>query len=396
MGPTAGAAAVVQIHPTLNCNLACAHCYSTSSPQRREALDADRLARFLGPAQAEGYDAVGFSGGEPLVYRPLPRLLQAARGLGLMTSVTTNGLLLDEARLGAIAPHLSVLAISLDGVPASHDRMRCRPGAFERMREKLGLVRASGVPFGFIFTLTWGNLHELDWAAGFAAAEGASLLQVHPLESAGRAAETGLAPPDELELSFGFLEVARLQKQYAERLVIQYDVLDRDSVRCDPGRAYAVPTPDPADLAAAPLADFLSPIVVQADGWIVPLQYGFSTGLAIGRVGEADFRSQARAWLAGRYGEFLALARDVWDEMAQAPEHLPFSNWYARISAASHAPVPPRYGEGDQPKPQASRRRQRASAVNAGGGAAPASAAAPEMGAAISEAPKAKIAVSLE
>jgi len=340
MGPTAGAAAVVQIHPTLRCNLACAHCYSTSSPQRHEALAADDLVRFLGQVRAEGFDAVGFSGGEPLVYKPLPRLLESARGLGMLASVTTNGLLLDDARLGAIAPHLTLLAISLDGAPASHDAMRGRVGAFDRMRSRLAAVRATGIPFGFIFTLTYSNLHELDWAAEFAVAEGARLLQVHPLESAGRAVETRLTPPDDLELSFGFLEVARLQKHYGERLTIQYDVLDREAVQCDPSRAFAVATPDAAELAEGPLARFLSPIVVQADGWIVPLQYGFSTDFAIGRIGEGDFREQARAWLTGRYGAFLDLARDVWEEMADSPDHLPFSNWYARISSASHRGEP--------------------------------------------------------
>ncbi|MGZ8335557.1 MAG: radical SAM protein [Allosphingosinicella sp.] len=341
MGPTAGGAAVVQIHPTLRCNLACAHCYSTSSPQRREALDAGVLEQFLAEARAEGYDAVGFSGGEPLVYRPLPRLLQTARGLGLKVTVTTNGLLLDDARLGAIAPHLSLLAISLDGAPASHDRMRGRVGAFEQMQRRLGQVRAAGVPFGFIFTLTLANLHELGWAAEFAAAEGAALLQVHPLESAGRAIETRLEPPDELELSYAFLEVARLQKQYGERLAIQYDVLDRAAVRCDPGKAFAVAAPAAAELASAPLAHWLSSIVIQADGWIVPLQYGFSTDFAIGRVGAGDFRRQASGWLRDRYGPFLALARDVWDVMAESPAHLPFANWYARMSEASHRPNVP-------------------------------------------------------
>lgn len=347
LGPTAGAAALVQIHPTLNCNLACAHCYSTSSPQRREALDADRLERFLGEARAAGYEAVGFSGGEPLVYTPLPRILAAAHCLGLVTSVTTNGLLLDERRLGAIAPSLSLLAISLDGTPDSHDRMRGRAGAFESMRRRLGLVRAAGIPFGFIFTLTWSNLGELAWAADFAAAEGASLLQVHPLESAGRAAETGLRPPDNLELSYAFLEVARLQKQHGRRLDIQYDVLDRRAVRCDPGRAFAVAAPAPAELAdggalaGAPFASRLAPIVVQADGWIVPLQYGFSPRFAIARLDAGDFGEQAARWLQHGYAEFLALARDVWDEMEDAPAHLPFSNWYARISGASHRPSAP-------------------------------------------------------
>jgi MoaA/NifB/PqqE/SkfB family radical SAM enzyme len=63
------------------------------------------------------------------------------------------------------------------------------PRAFSTMAARLEGVRRSGIPFGFIFTLTQFNLHELEWVAGFALQQGARLLQIHPLEEAGRAAE---------------------------------------------------------------------------------------------------------------------------------------------------------------------------------------------------------------
>lgn len=335
LGSTAGAAAIIQIHPTLACNLACAHCYSTSGPQRKEALDPDALIALLPDTRIESYDAVGVSGGEPLMYPALPRLLERARALGYFTSVTTNALMLSEARLTELAPFLSLLAISLDGEPDAHDRMRGAPGAFARMKAKLDLVRASGVSFGFIFTLTWSNLHELSWAAAFAAHEGASLLQVHPLEAAGRAAESRLRPPDARELSFGFLEVARLQREYADRLVIQYDVLDRAVVRAAPARAFAGPPPAADAVRDIPLARLLSPIVVQADGRVVPLQYGFDPRFALGRIGEDAFAAMADRYRRGGYHRFLDLARGVWAEVGDAPEHLPFVNWYAAMTRAS-------------------------------------------------------------
>ncbi|HEX5263022.1 MAG TPA: radical SAM protein, partial [Phenylobacterium sp.] len=123
MGPTGDAIKVVQIHPTLRCNLRCQHCYSTSGPELTGGLAIEDLERLLGEIAAEGFNAVSVSGGEPLMYEPLPRLLRSAGALGLVTSVTTNGLLLTHRRLAEIAPHVGLLAVSVDGEPESHNRL---------------------------------------------------------------------------------------------------------------------------------------------------------------------------------------------------------------------------------------------------------------------------------
>lgn len=335
MGPTGELVNVIQIHPTRRCNLRCAHCYSTSGPEQHGELAVARLEELLEDAADEGYNAVGISGGEPLTYGPLPRLLESARRLRMLTTVTTNGLLLDAERVARLAPYLSVLAVSVDGVPASHDRLRGRPHALERTLARLACVRDSGVPFGFIFTLTLTNLDELAWVAALAVREGARLLQIHPLESVGRAREVGLQPPDDLELAYGFLEVARLQREYQGRLTIQYDVADRALIEREPCRAFAVPTPTAAPDDAVPLASLVSPLVVQDDGWVVPIQHGFATEHAIAHLERGRFRAQAAEWKRARYASFLDLSRRVWDELRQAPPHLPFTNWYAAITTRS-------------------------------------------------------------
>ena len=63
--------------------------------------------------------------------------------------------------------------------------MRGRPGAFERLLTGLPALRDSGIPFGFLITLTQFNAHHLERAAGFAREQGAAMLQVHPLQPTG-------------------------------------------------------------------------------------------------------------------------------------------------------------------------------------------------------------------
>ena len=50
------------------------------------------------------------------------------------------------------------------------------------------MIRASGVPFGLIFTLTQHNAASLDFVVRLAAEHGARSVQVHPLTLHGRAA----------------------------------------------------------------------------------------------------------------------------------------------------------------------------------------------------------------
>lgn len=333
-GPT-GELRVLQIHPTLRCNLRCTHCYSSSGPERTETLGPELLSAALTDARAEGYGIVGVSGGEPTLYRPLPGLLDHARSLGMATTVTTNGMLLDAPRLGRIAGRVDLLAISLDGVPASHARIRGSSRAFKDMAARLPAVRASGIPFGFIFTLTQTNLHELEWVAQFALEQGAKLLQIHPLEEAGRAAtELRGNRPDATEATWAHVEALRIQALAGERLRVQLDLVDRGRLRAEPARAFAAP---PIATAAAPLAHLLSPLVIEADGTVVPLQHGFPRSFALGDLHEARLSELAARWRDERYHVFQGLCTEVFDELS-TPARRPYTNWYEAVAGAARSP----------------------------------------------------------
>jgi hypothetical protein len=80
---------------TSQCNLACRPCYYRSRAGewgRKEAL-------ALVAEMAElGVSWLAIGGGEPLLWEPLPRVLDQARSLGIKTTVTTNGTLLRPLR----------------------------------------------------------------------------------------------------------------------------------------------------------------------------------------------------------------------------------------------------------------------------------------------------------
>jgi MoaA/NifB/PqqE/SkfB family radical SAM enzyme len=315
---------VIQLHPTRRCNLRCLHCYSDSGPDQRAELAPEILCGALDDAAAEGYGIASFSGGEPLLYGPLATVLDHAHACGLVTAVTSNGMLLTDRAIGRLAGRADLLAISLDGTPASHNRMRAHRRAFESMAKRLDAVRRSGIPFGFIFTLTQHNVDELDWVARFAREEGAGLLQVHPLEGVGRA-RTQLpgSEPDETESLFAHLEAVRLREESAEDLAIQVDIADVRHLVAEPERVFAGEAPS----EQGGLAQLISPLVVETDGTVTPLQYGFARRYSLGRLQDAPLCRMARSWRGRGLGEFRALCRDVHAELT-APGAPRFANWY--------------------------------------------------------------------
>jgi hypothetical protein len=100
-------------------------------------------------------------------------------------------------------------------------------------------------------------------------------LQIHPLEGTGRA-RTGLCgvQPDETESAFAYIEATRLQQILRGRLRLQLDLTDRTLLCAEPQRGFAeAPGAEPpACTAAVPI----SPLVVEPDGTVFPVQYGFA------------------------------------------------------------------------------------------------------------------------
>lgn len=336
MGPT-GRSRILQVHPTRRCNLRCLHCYSSSSPEARDEIPLALLQDAVSDAADCGYNVVSVSGGEPLLYRPLRPLLESAKASGMGTTVTTNGMLLDGRRLDRLDGVIDLLAISLDGEPTSHNRMRASERAFETMIGRLEALRERDIPFGFVFTLTQYNLHELEWVADFAIEQGARLLQIHPLEAVGRAdLDLEGACPDGVESSFAFLEVMRLREQLGDRLVLQLDISHRPSLERGPHRVYA----DAREQRSSALADLVSPLIIEPDATVVPLMYGFGRRFALGNLELQSLAAMAESWRRETLPRFRALCREVLAEPRALVGQNPFFNWYEAMRSASQRSAP--------------------------------------------------------
>jgi len=159
---------VLQWHITERCNLRCSHCYQGDRPAPELALDEllllldqyDRLLARLrrnGPVQGH----VTVTGGEPFLRRDCLTLLRAVAERGHTIAVLTNGTLIDDQlarELRAIGPLF--VQVSIDGTPATHDRIRGR-GNHARVACALALLRRHKLRTLVSFSAHRANYREL-------------------------------------------------------------------------------------------------------------------------------------------------------------------------------------------------------------------------------------------
>jgi hypothetical protein len=206
------------------------------------------------------------------------------------------------------------------------------------MQQGLAALRAEGVRFQLLCSVTADSLADLPWAAAYAAEQGAAALQIHPVEPAGRA--RGLprdAAPDETALK-AYLVAERLRQIWRGRLPIDIDVVDLLPCACDAG----APASCAPGAAAGDLPSVASPLVIEPTGLVVPMRYGFPRAFAIGNLHDAPLDVLADAWLVRHGRAFSALARAALAAAASGP--CPFGNPYEIIADAAaesvHYPSP--------------------------------------------------------
>ncbi len=244
----------------------------------------------------------------------------------MRTTVTTNGMLLTPARLEAIVPHLDALAVSVDGPPADHNRMRRQNGAFEHMQRHLGDLRATGLPFGFIFTLTRYNADQLGWLVQMAEDQGASTVQIHPLAQVGRARSLLRgSEPDGLELLAAAVEVERLRARHPG-IILQLDAAPKATICAN--RDVLVVGAD-EDLAK------LAPVLIVDDaGEVIPLAHDIDPSYRLGSLERGSLSDLARSWRVSTARRFSDLLSSAYEAVTHDPEAAA-TDWYAAVAEVS-------------------------------------------------------------
>lgn len=173
---------------TRACNLRCVHCYASAGaePLPNELSD-DESKRLLDDLRAFGVPAVLFSGGEPLMRPGVLELLRHAMSLGLACTLSTNGVLIDDAMADKLAElGLKYVGISLDGSRDVHDRLRGVRGAFDGSIAGINRCSARGLKTGVRFTVHALNEADLDQVFDVCDEHGVQRLCIYHLAYAGR------------------------------------------------------------------------------------------------------------------------------------------------------------------------------------------------------------------
>lgn len=108
---------------SLRCNMKCSYCAFWKEKQKEKELSKEEVFSFLDQCKDIGSVIYGVSGGEPLLRKDLPEILQYSKKIGLVNSLTTNGLLFEK-RLPEILPYLDHVGISLDALNEKHAKIR--------------------------------------------------------------------------------------------------------------------------------------------------------------------------------------------------------------------------------------------------------------------------------
>lgn len=149
---------------TMGCNMRCGHCGSSCTEPLADELTTQEALNLCDQITELGLKWVTLSGGEPLTREDVPILVEHLATSGVAVNIITNGWLLGKETAQKLKESgISTVAISIDGTPEIHDRIR-REGAFEHARNAFLIMKELAIYTGAVTTITKQNigiLHEL-------------------------------------------------------------------------------------------------------------------------------------------------------------------------------------------------------------------------------------------
>ena len=170
------------------CNLSCMHCYSASADRSYPGeLSTEEVYAVLDDLKAFRVPAVILSGGEPLLRPDIFDISRHAKKLGLYTALSSNGTKIDNSNIDEIdSIGYGYVGVSVDGLGATHDKIRGYEGCFEDAIAGLKLCRDRDLKVGLRFTMTEDNASDFEGILKFVEDENIDRFYFSHLNYAGR------------------------------------------------------------------------------------------------------------------------------------------------------------------------------------------------------------------
>ena len=151
----------VDIAVIAGCNAKCPFCFAaTLEEQEGSQLSLSEIQDIVRESVKLGAIAVEFIGGEPLMCRHLPEAIRFARTQNVLTSITTNGLLLTQKKIRELhEAGLNVVQISLDSADHhEHDASRGVPGCYAKIMQAIEWLKETDIELMLSTVATNDNL----------------------------------------------------------------------------------------------------------------------------------------------------------------------------------------------------------------------------------------------
>jgi len=137
---------VLQFHLTNACNMRCPHCYMSAGVKQEQELTTEEIYGVIKQFKSYGGEQITFTGGEVCMRKDLASIIQYAYSAGLRVEVLTNGTLWREKDIKNLAPYLSRVQISIDGVTEEENSRIRGKGNFEKALNTIETFLSYGVP----------------------------------------------------------------------------------------------------------------------------------------------------------------------------------------------------------------------------------------------------------
>ena len=143
---------------TYRCNARCGFCDIWERPSPYVTLE--NAHKNMQDLRRLGVKVIDFTGGEPLLHRQLPELLEMAQNMGFITTVTTNGLLYPK-QAEKLQGKIDMLHLSLDSPDKEeHDKGR-GVACYDFVMESIKVAKSLGERPDILFTVFEHNVAQI-------------------------------------------------------------------------------------------------------------------------------------------------------------------------------------------------------------------------------------------
>lgn len=133
----------LRISLTDNCNLRCFYCMPDEKyafAPAAKLMQPDEIETIAKLFVAHGVKKIRLTGGEPLVRKDAPAIIDKLGKLGIELAITTNGVRVNEMMDNLMSAQVKTINISLDTLDAEKFKKITRRDLFQKVRDNINLL----------------------------------------------------------------------------------------------------------------------------------------------------------------------------------------------------------------------------------------------------------------